>query len=132
MSAIGHVPRAEGAGRDPNRSKAASKSRNATRPDLMLANPLSCQWMQFGQLKRREFITLLGGPAAWPLAARAQRSTIPVIGFLNVDSPQGYVRELSAFLKGWARAVMLMAITWRSNTAGRRTALIDCQRWRPI
>jgi putative ABC transport system substrate-binding protein len=43
---------------------------------------------------------LLGGAAAWPVAARALRSTIPVIGFLNADSPQGYARELSAFLKG--------------------------------
>jgi putative tryptophan/tyrosine transport system substrate-binding protein len=43
---------------------------------------------------------LLGGAAAWPVAARAQRSMIPVIGFLNADSPQGYGRQLSAFLEG--------------------------------
>jgi ABC-type uncharacterized transport system substrate-binding protein len=52
-------------------------------------------------VNRRSFITLLGGAVAtWPLVARAQRPVMPVIGFVNATSAQGFARPLSAFLKG--------------------------------
>ncbi|MDE5440861.1 ABC transporter substrate-binding protein [Bradyrhizobium sp. CSA207] len=54
-------------------------------------------------MKRREFVSLVGSAAAaWPLAAWAQHPTIPVIGFINGTSPQGYGHFVAAFRRGLA------------------------------
>src|SRR5262245_47975353 len=73
-------------------------------PDVMLANPLSCligegQRMQLGQLRRREFITLIGSAAAWPLAARAQQPG-QVVGMLVSEPGLISAKRMAAFHQG--------------------------------
>jgi putative ABC transport system substrate-binding protein len=51
-------------------------------------------------MRRREFITLIGGSLAWPLAARAQQPTMPVIGLLDPGSVESSARKIAGFLKG--------------------------------
>lgn len=82
--------------------------------------------------RRREFIGLLGGAAAWPLAAGAQQQTTPVIGFLGAASgAQGYAGPVASFLKALAAAGFIQGrnvtieYRWAEGAPERLPALVS-------
>jgi putative ABC transport system substrate-binding protein len=81
-------------------------------------------------MRRREFIAGLGVATLLPLAARAQQSAMPVVGFLNSQSAKDYERQLSAFLGGLAEAGYVdgrnvkIEYRWAENHSDRLPAMM--------
>ena len=81
-------------------------------------------------MRRREFITLVGGAAAgWPLAAQAQQGTLPVIGFMSSRSPEDSQSVLAGFRKGLSESGIVegkdvvIEFRWARGDFGRLPAL---------
>ena len=83
-------------------------------------------------MRRRELVIFLTiGALGAPIVARAQQA-MPVIGFLNPQSQDGYAERMRGFRQGLKDTGYVEARMSGSNTAGGRIRVIECRRWRPI
>jgi putative ABC transport system substrate-binding protein len=87
-------------------------------------------------IRRREFIFTLGGAAAaWPLAARAQQPSVPVIGYIGSTSPGPYADRVGVFRQGLNETGFVegrnvaIEFRWAENEFDRMPALMFVSRW---
>jgi putative ABC transport system substrate-binding protein len=82
-------------------------------------------------VRRREFITLLGGTAVWPLVVRAQQSATPVVGFIGTGTPESTSLELAGFRRGLSETGfvegqnLIVEYRWAGGQNSRLSALAD-------
>src|SRR5436190_16722143 len=81
-------------------------------------------------MRRRDVIAGLGLATVWPVALKAQQPAMPVVGFLNSQSAQGYASQLAAFLEGLAEAGYVdgrnvkIEYRWADNHPERLPAMV--------